>query len=293
MTNSSASTPNKPGSNDQAGRVQPSLATTLEPRRANMLAAMGIDVWYTRGVALAAMNVGAESSRSLASNTSNQGQGNGLADQAADVRVGKGHDQGSSAASANAAVARGPKEAQAVIRVQDQPVISAANVSEQENQEQQDEPVESLQFAWIKAGGSLLLIPNVQSSEAQLWLTDVLLSIEWLRRHKRQQVDPQENLTATDDSVNISDAGAVQLSTGEFRWPQLKTSKGDPKKSLALWLQKHCPTDAAWLGVDKRLYGAIAKWSDGVKWQELDDLEQAIRDVEAKKRLWTQIKHSV
>jgi len=131
--------------------------------------------------------------------------------------------------------------------------------------------VEPIAFSWVRsATGMVATSLDVDRTVVGL-LNDILVFGDWARGNEITK--------------------AVQ---GDFRWPQLLDSGGTPARALAVFVDKHLTSKAAWLALTSEVAPSVAPWLEdvGVEVIVVPELRGRIGDAAIKKSIWQRLKPS-
>ena len=130
--------------------------------------------------------------------------------------------------------------------------------------------VQPIHFAWTRMDKCLLLHPLELDKAQRQFVSDVLTAVQFTLAGNQQKVRPV---------------------SGEFRWPQLENSSGDPQRAMSVWLDKHA-ADVVWLGVEESAAVQFDGWPASSAQRRvvvLEDLFVAISQSAAKQALWNRL----
>jgi hypothetical protein len=132
---------------------------------------------------------------------------------------------------------------------------------------------EIIEFSWLKNDQALIAFPLGADATAARMLKDILAYGSWLS-------DPGGK------------AVSGRVASGDFRWPQLVDSSGDPQRALRAFLDKQFAAQRARILLTAEVLPMLRDWlaelagDMPLETVELPALQDGISDPASKKQIW-------
>jgi len=150
---------------------------------------------------------------------------------------------------------------------------------------------EPLAFSWVKgAQGMLVYTGGADNGQMQL-AKDIVVYIDWL--HTR--IERRANQAVLTDAPSIKPA---KRTSGDFRWPQLLDSGGTPARSLAVFFDKHLAIESMhsppWVAVSADAMQQLGPWLQDLALGviEVPPVAGQLVDAAKKKQIWLSLQPS-
>ena len=240
----------------------PEESQFLSQRKKSLLADLGVQVWHERRVRAASAETVVVGTGAPSEGSTNQR-----------TALAPEHGEKETTSLTRTANAR-----EVTMEKSNDTVLSSSR-TEPAKDERASVVVERIEFSWVKNAQGLIICPLVVDGTSLQMLREVLLGASWVR-----------------SGSSRSTPSAV--TQGEFQWPLLIESTGNPVRALTAFVDKHFANEPVWIGMTAETVPMLRSWLEMIapaahlKLIDLPELRLSLHDPVEKKRLWQTLRQS-